>query len=336
MVGKGVVITIAAVIVIVILIAVGVYSVVKPPVEELRIGYQPSTHQIAEMTAMEKGWWQRDLAKFGIEKVTDSEFIGGATEMHAMLAGELDVAYVGATPPLSAIDKGLDARIVACVQINGSSLVLRPDLARNYTGPEDLNGLKIGIIPHTSIQEAVLSKWLIDNGLDPEKDVELKSMGGGDAVTVMGAGELDGAFLHEPFPSTIELEGSGKVVVRSGEMWPNHACCCLLVSGELIREHPEMVKQIIRTHINATEYNIAHPDEAAEIYARKCEWDVDKVRYSLENWDGSWIHDPHIMLNCTLEYAKFHYDLGYTDKLLTKEDLFDTRFYDEIMAKSLK
>ncbi|NLM30023.1 MAG: sulfonate ABC transporter substrate-binding protein, partial [Methanomicrobiales archaeon] len=37
----------------------------------LRIGYQPSTHQIAHFTAMEKGWWQEDLAPFGITKVTD-------------------------------------------------------------------------------------------------------------------------------------------------------------------------------------------------------------------------------------------------------------------------
>lgn len=36
---------------------------------ELNIGYQPSTHQIAHMTAMEKGWWAEDLAPFGIEPI---------------------------------------------------------------------------------------------------------------------------------------------------------------------------------------------------------------------------------------------------------------------------
>jgi len=30
------------------------------PLKHLRIGVQPSTHQIAEMTAMEKGWWEED------------------------------------------------------------------------------------------------------------------------------------------------------------------------------------------------------------------------------------------------------------------------------------
>jgi ABC-type nitrate/sulfonate/bicarbonate transport system substrate-binding protein len=41
---------------------------------EIHIGYQPSTHQIAAMLAAEKGWWEADLNKFGIEKVTMKEF----------------------------------------------------------------------------------------------------------------------------------------------------------------------------------------------------------------------------------------------------------------------
>ena len=44
------------------------------PVTEIRIGYQPSTHQVAHMVAMDKGWWQQDLAPFGIVKVTDYVF----------------------------------------------------------------------------------------------------------------------------------------------------------------------------------------------------------------------------------------------------------------------
>ena len=34
----------------------------------LRIGYQPSTHQIAHVTAMEKGWWQEDLAPLASQR----------------------------------------------------------------------------------------------------------------------------------------------------------------------------------------------------------------------------------------------------------------------------
>jgi len=122
------------------------------PVSMIRIGYQPS------MTAMEKGWWERDLARFGIEKVTDMEFPSGPPEMTAMMAEDIDVAYVGVAPPISAIDKGLDAKIVAAVQINGSALVLLPELAANYALAKDIKGLKIDTFPPGSVQDIILKK----------------------------------------------------------------------------------------------------------------------------------------------------------------------------------
>src|SRR5512136_640877 len=120
----------------------------------LRIGYQPSTHQIAEMVASEKGWWKEDLKPFGITDIKEFEFPTGVPEMQAMVAGELDAAYVGTAPPISAISAGLPAKIVAAVNINGSDLVLRPDLV--YNGPASLAGLTIGTFPPGSIQDTVM------------------------------------------------------------------------------------------------------------------------------------------------------------------------------------
>lgn len=330
---KTVEIMIALAVVISLMCVLSAMPVQARDITELHIGYQPSTHQIAHMTAMENGWWAEDLKRFGIEKVTDSVFSSGPPEMTAMMAGELDVAYVGTAPPITAIDKGLGAKIVAAVQTNGSAIVLSPELAASYTSPEDLKGLKIATFPPGSIQDTILRKWLMDNGLDPVEDIEIIGMGPGEAITEIGAEVLDGVFLPAPSPTIIELDGTGEIVVYSGEMWPNHACCCLLVSDELIEEHPELVEQIVRTHINATEYNIEHVEEAAEIYAKKIVGaDIEMVKESLKSWDGAWIFNPHLEINSTLEYAKVDYEMGYTDKLLTAEDLFDTSFYDKIMA----
>ena len=296
----------------------------------LRIGYQPSTHQIAEMIAMEKGWWKEDLAEFGITEISDYEFPSGPPEMVAMMGGHLDIAYVGAAPPITAIAQGLDAKIVAAVQTQGSDLVLRPEI--NYTSPSDLRGLKIATFPPGSIQDTVFRRFLMDNNVSID-DVEIVSMGPGDAITAIAAKAVDGVFLPHPGPAVIELEDNGKSVAGSGEMWQGHACCCLLVSGELIREHPEMVKQIIRTHIKATEYLIGNQNESAEIFARKTGYDLDKVKHSFETWDGEWISDPHLEINSTLEFAKVHYDLGNVDMLLTADDLFDTSFYDAVTGE---
>ncbi len=297
-----------------------------PAITELNIGYQPSTHQIAYMTAYEKGWWQEDLAPYGITKINEYQFPTGAPEMQAMMAGDLDVAYVGAAPVITALSQGLDAKIVAPVQINGSSLVLRPE--HEYESPEDLKGLKIATFPPGTIQDTLLREWLKENGLDPEKDVTILGMTPGDAVTAISAKQVDAVFLPHPSPTVVEKEGNGRTIVQSGEMEANHSCCVLLVSGKLIRDHPDIVEQIVKTHIKATEYNQANVDEAAQIYSNKTTENIDTVKTSLKEWDGKWITDPTLIEDSAVNYSNIQYELNYTQKPLTEEEIFDTSFYE--------
>ncbi|RJS75565.1 ABC transporter substrate-binding protein [Methanophagales archaeon] len=332
------------------IMAVGIIAVVvfgigcieeKAPAEmtTLNIGYQPSTHQIAAMLASEKGWWEEDLAQFGIEKITMKEFPSGPPEMHAMLAGDLDVAYVGVAPPIAAIYEGLDAKIVAGVQTQGSAIVIRPELADEYEGPLSLKGKSIATFPAGSIQHTILSKWLLDNGIDPTEDVDIKAMGPSDAATAIGAKTVDAVFLPSPTPTIIVEEGNGVIVEWSGSMWPDHACCCLAASGKMIREHPEMLKQIIKTHIRATEYEIEHPEEAAEIYAKWENANVSTIKHSIDATDMHWIHDPHLEVESGIEYAQVIYNLnkeryeGKGIEMLEEKDIFDTSFYDEVTGE---
>lgn len=302
----------------------------------ITIGYQPSTHQIAAMLAEDKGWWKEDLSTFGIENVDMKVFPSGPPEMTAMLAGDLDVAYVGVAPPIAALYEGLDAKIVAGVQTQGSALVIRPELVDEYEGPASLKGKTIATFPPGSIQHTVLSKWLLDNGIDPEGEVTLKAMGPSEATTAISAKAVDAVFLPSPSPTIIEVAGNGVIVEWSGSIWPDHACCCLVASGEMIREHPDMLEQIIKTHIRATDYEIAHPDEAAEIYAQWQGADVSTIKRSINVTDMHWITDPNLEVESGIEYAAVIYDLnreryaGRGVEVFEKDDIFDTSFYEAV------
>ncbi|KDE55198.1 ABC transporter substrate-binding protein [Methanoculleus sp. MH98A] len=298
-------------------------------VTHLRIGYQPSTHQVSHTTAMEKGWWQEDLEPLGITQVTDYEFGTGAPEMQAMLAGDLDIAFVGAAPFVAAVSSGLDAKIVAAVQTQGSDLVLRTEIP--YSTPADLAGKKIATFPPGTIQDTILRSWLQENGVDPAS-VEIVAMDPGAATTAISAGQVDGVFLPHPSPAIIAAEGTGRTVVKSGEMMKDHACCVLVASGSLIRDHPGIVDQIVKTHVRATEYNLEHPDEAAAIYASKTGQNVETVKASFRDWDGTWTADPHVITTSVVEYTELQYELGYISNPLTEDDLFDFSFYDRARA----
>ncbi len=295
-------------------------------VEEINFGYQPSTHQIAYMTAFEKGWWAEDLAPFGVTTINEFEFPTGAPEMQSMLAGHLDVAYVGAAPFIAAVASGLDAKAVAGVNSQGSDLVLLTDIP--YESPEDLRGLTIATFPPGTIQDTILRNWLLENGLEPDVDVIIKSMGPGDAIAAISAAQIDGAFLPHPAPALIESEGTGRSVIASGVIMPDHACCVMVVSGDLIRENPDMVTQIVKTHIKANDFNLENEGEAAEIFSDKLGWDVNIVRASLDEWDGKWIADPNIIVESTVSYAEVQHELGYIEAELTQDDIFDLSFYE--------
>jgi len=298
------------------------------PIKELRIGYQPSTHQMAHFTAMNKGWWQQDLAPLGVQNVTDYVFPTGAPEMQAMLSGNIDIAYVGAAPVLSALSSGLDAKIVGAVQTQGTDLVVRTGV--NYTSPQSLKGMKIATYQAGTIQDTILRKWLKQNNISPDKDLEIVGMGPGDAITALTAGKVDAVFLPDPSPAIILGQGTGRTVVQSGQMYPNHTCCVLVVSGKLIREHPEIVDQILRTHQKATEYNLKNSDESAAIYAQKTGSKLEDIKTSLKIWDGKWVSDPNLIVDPVLDYANIQYDLKYIKTPLTKDQIFDLSFFKKI------
>ena len=52
----------------------------------------------------------------------------------------------------------------------------------------------------------------------------------------------------------LEISGNGKTLFISGEMYRVMHVAFYWSNGKLIRENPELVKEIIRIHIKATEF----------------------------------------------------------------------------------
>jgi NitT/TauT family transport system substrate-binding protein len=294
----------------------------------LNIGYQPSTHQLAFMTAYSKGMYNDTLSPYGIKEIKAFNFPTGAPEMNAMMTGDLDFAYVGAAPFVTAAATGLDGKMFGSVQTQGSSLVLKPN--QTYSSPSDLKGLTIATFPAGTIQDTVLKTWLKRNGVDPNTDLKIVAMGPGDATTAMIAGKVDGAFLPSPSDTTIEKAGAGKIVVKSGEMAPDHACCVLVASGNMIKNHPDIVTEVLKIHEQATNYTLQNTDEAAGYMETMTGMKKDDILLSLDEWDGHWVSDPNIIEKSVDEYSVGQRELGYITKNLTKQDLIDTSFWDKI------
>jgi NitT/TauT family transport system substrate-binding protein len=294
----------------------------------VNIGSQPSTHMLAFTTAYSKEWYNETLAPYGIKEVKAYNFPTGAPEMQAMLAGDLDFAYTGAAPFVTAVATGLDAKIIGSVQTQGSDLVLRTGLT--YTAPADLKGHKIATFPAGTIQDTILRTWLKEQGIDDTRDVEIVPMGPGDATTAIIAEKVDAVFLPTPAATTIEQAGAGRVIVQSGEMEPDHVCCVLVASGDMIRNHRDIVQGVLNLHQKATQFNEQNPRESAEYMAKMIGINASVITLSLNEWDGHWVADPNTIKNSAIGYVAQQQKLGYIKKNLTEQDLFDTSFWAKI------
>lgn len=291
------------------------------------IGYQPSTHQMAYTSAKELGWWSSNLTQMDeVANVSDKSFPSGPSEATALASGAIQVAYIGAAPLIPAVaQNNADLKIIAAVQINGSGLVIPTNAT--YTDPTYFEGKSIATFPPGSIQDTLLKQWLTDNGVNLSK-VDIKGMDSGEAQTALKSGAVDAVFLPHPAPSIIVKAGDGKVIMDSGEMSPDHACCVLAVSQKFIDEHPDVVAEIVKIHVDATKYTNENPETAAKYYSNVTGVSEDIILQSISEWDGAWISDPHVIEAYVVAYAKSQYEQGLVPRQLTSEELFDMSFYD--------
>jgi NitT/TauT family transport system substrate-binding protein len=289
-------------------------------INEVRVGYQPSTHHIAEFIGMQKGWFAQET---GVN-FTDKEFISGASEMEAMMAGELDMAYVGAVPAINAIEKGLKAKIVVSANNEGSALVMRIDF--NYTGPEDMVGKKIATFPAPSIQDTVFRVWLLDSGIKPD-DVDIKYMSGAEMLTSLSSGAIDGFIVAEPWPTQAEMKGIGKVVLNSSEMWM-HPCCVVVVSDELIENNPDLVQKIVNTHVKAMNYIETNENETINISANKLKISPDVLEKSLDSGRTKYSADPRLIEGGIKRFSDDLIAIKVLTRQMNTSDLFDFTFFD--------
>ncbi len=72
--------------------------------------------------------------------------------------------------------------------------------------------------------------------------------------TVIGNHSVDGGIMWEPFVSDTVLSGTGHVLVNSKDLFPNHPCCVIVVREEFAVAHPDLVKAVLKAHIEANKW----------------------------------------------------------------------------------
>jgi NitT/TauT family transport system substrate-binding protein len=225
----------------------------------LRVGHFPNiTHAQALLghaaTRAGKGWFEERLPP-GI-RVEWFVFNAGPSAMEALLAGSIDLVYVGPNPALNAHvrTEGKDVRLVAGAARGGSALVVRGD-------PGDFRGKRIATPQFGNTQDVACRAWLMDRGLSVTQtggDVHVLPTANPDQIALFRAGRIDAAWTVEPWVSRLETEAEGRVLVEEKDA----VTTVLVASARLLKERRELARRFVAAHEELTLWIVAHPEEA--------------------------------------------------------------------------
>ena len=233
---------------------------------ELVIGYQPYyTESWSGLIMRDKKFYEKYLPKGST--VTFQIGLQGAIIVNGMLAGKVDVGYVGDMPGIVSTShpEVRDVRIVSVLGLglDQCNIFLARNDAPQFTTPDEglkwLDG-KIVAVPKGSCTDRFAQAVFKERKITPSEylnqSIEVITSG-------FRAGKLDAAVIWEPTASRLVQEGLARRIA-SGASVNERDGGFLVMPQALIEQRPDVVKAWLEAELDAVLY-FADPKNAMDI-----------------------------------------------------------------------
>ncbi|MCW2739666.1 MAG: transporter substrate-binding protein [Blastococcus sp.] len=184
----------------------------------------------------------------------------------ALIGGSLDLALYDTDTAIAAAAKGAGDITYLSTYLGGEANIL--GVGPGIATADDLKGKTITGGQFGSRNDFLIRKLLTDNGLDPEKDVELVSTGGqsNERLQAVISGTVDGASLQLRHRALLEAAG-GKFLFEEVGQVPQNGWSV----GPLLKESPETVTAFLTATLKARQYitDMANKDAVLKLAESK-------------------------------------------------------------------
>ncbi|MEO1151665.1 MAG: CmpA/NrtA family ABC transporter substrate-binding protein [Pseudomonadota bacterium] len=262
--------------------------------KKLTVGFVPLIDSAPLVAAKEKGFFE----KHGLN-VDLAAHMSWSNIRDRLAAGALDAAQMLAPmTPASWLDNAYGgARFVTglSLNLNGNAITVSEDLYREMVeaDPEAMferptsaralrkliaKRLKAGketinfgtVFPFSSHSYAV-RYWLGAEGLNPDRDVRMVVAPPPYMVEQLREGKIDAFCVGEPWNTLAELDGVGRAIVRSGEIWRHMPEKVLGVRQDWAHANPETHVALVTSVLEAAVWLDKKDNrlEIADILSRK-------------------------------------------------------------------
>jgi len=286
--------------------------------EQLGVGFLPVT---CHLTCPVTDFASRTSTTTRFES---QRFMDFPTVAESVKAGRLDATFMVVPLAMKLREQGLPIKIVYLGHRDGSTVIVHKDSpARSL---RDLRGKNFAIPTRFSNQYLVIRKLMEDNQIAPE-EINFVEVPPPDMPGALAAHAIDAYFVGEPHAAKAELDGTGRVLYHVKDIWPHFISCCLVVTEKLIRERPEVVRDLVRGIAESGEWAETHRPEAARVAAPYFRQNEEVVKYVLTQPPD---RVSYRMLTPSDEDLQKIHDLalkvGLFDKPVLMGDLIDRSF----------
>ena len=223
-----------------------------PDKKDLKVGFIPITCATPIIMGAPLGFYAKQGLNVEVVKTA-----GWAVVRDKTINKEYDASHMLAPMPI-AISLGLGAQAIpfavpAIENINGQGITLAMK-HKDRRDPKEWKGMKFAIPFDYSMHNYLLRYYLAEHGLDPDTDVQLRSVPPPEMVANLRADNIDGFLAPDNICQRAIYDGAGFMHILSKEIWDGHPCCSFAASREFITTSPNSFAALTRAILDATAY----------------------------------------------------------------------------------
>ena len=238
--------------------------------DKIRVAFFPSIGHIIPIVGLEEKIFEKEL---GEEKQIEIKlFDSGPQVIESIFSGSIDIAYVGPGPIINGFLKsdGKDIKILSGAASGGASFIIQPN--SGLESIENFDGKRIASPQISNSQDVSLRHYLELHGL---KSVEkggtvfVLNISNPDIYTLFAKGDIDGAWVPEPWATILVQELDGIRLFNEEKLWPNEefASVLLIARTEYLENNPETVQKWIESHEKTVTWINSNPNKSKSLFS---------------------------------------------------------------------
>ena len=196
------------------------------------------------------------------------KFTDWPTVKEALIAKEVGGVFILAPMAMQLVADGVPIKVVYLGHRDGTALVVGKD--SDIHDFDDLRGRTVAIPSRYANQNVLMHKMMREWGM-PEDSIDLRELPPPEHPTALRSGTIDGYIVGEPFAAKAEVDGFGRVLYQTKDIWPNFISCVLVVRQDLIDDRRDLVQELVDGIAKSGKWLDEDPEhrmDAAEVTAK--------------------------------------------------------------------